>query len=128
LLWVASLFLLLSGWQPGSYLSLELAWALPPIIFQLAFGADILWHYRRIVLPSILLATLYLSGIDTLAIDGGTWTFNPERSTGIMLGGVLPIEEALFFLLTNTLLVFGLVLLLANESSYRLPPRLQGRA
>jgi lycopene cyclase domain-containing protein len=126
LLWMGAVILLLSGWQAGRYLALELVWALPPIMLQLAVGADILWRYRRLVIPVIASATFYLFGIDALAIDSGTWTINPELTTGIVLGGVLPIEEAAFFLLTNTLLVFGLVLGLANESLYRLPAQLIG--
>jgi lycopene cyclase domain-containing protein len=126
-IWAASIMLLFSGWQPGSYLALELVWVLPPIMLQLAFGADILWRYRRLVIAVIASATLYLCGIDALAIDSGTWTINPELTTGILLGGVLPVEEAAFFLLTNTLLVFGLVLGLANTSFYRLPAQMMGR-
>lgn len=127
LFWFASLLILLSGWKPGNYLSLELAWALPVIAFQLVIGADILWHYRRLVIPAIVSATLYLCVMDALAIYSGTWTINPELTTGILLGGVLPVEEAVFFLLTNTLLVFGLVLALANASFYRLPAQIMGR-
>lgn len=124
LFWLASMFLLLSGWKSGNYLSLELAWALPPIALQLLFGADILWHYRRLIIPAIVSATLYLCGMDALAIDSGTWTINPELTTGILLGGLLPVEEAVFFLLTNILLVFGLVLGLANASFDRLPAQI----
>ena len=121
ILWIAAIVLLLAGWRPGKYLALELAWALPAIGFQLAIGADVLWHYRRLVVPLIVTATLYLSGMDALAIHSGTWTINPELSLRILVGGVLPVEEAVFFVLTNTLLVFGLMLGLANESFYRLP-------
>ena len=35
------------------------------------------------------------------------------------LGGVLPIEEFTFFLITTTLLTFGVTLLLAEESHRR---------
>lgn len=123
--WVASIILLFSGWKPGNYLALELVWALPPIALQLAVGADILWHYRRLVIPTIVSVTLYLCVMDAFAIRSGTWTINPQLSTGMLLAGVLPIEEAIFFLLTNTLLVFGLVLGLAEESIYRLPSQLR---
>jgi hypothetical protein len=34
----------------------------------------------------------------------------------IYLGGVLPVEEFIFFLVTNTLLVFGITLALARPS------------
>lgn len=120
LAWAASVMILAAGWMPGNYLALELVWALPPIALQLAVGADILWRYRRVVALAIVSATLYLSGADAIAIDSGTWTINPERSLGVLVGGVLPVEEVLFFLLTNTLLVFGLVLVLARETAARL--------
>jgi lycopene beta-cyclase len=119
ILWVGSIIILASGWRPGTYLGLELVWALPPLAIQLAFGADILWRYRRYVLSSIAILTIYLSAADALAISSGTWTIDPEQSMGIYLGGVLPIEELIFFLLTNVLIICGITLLLAKESHER---------
>lgn len=118
--WIAAVILFLSRWQPGTYLALELGWALPPIILQLVFGADILWRYRRLVFLSIVPLTLYLSSADALAINFGTWTINPAQSLNLLIGGILPIEEFLFFLLTNVLITSGLVLLWAEESHERL--------
>ncbi len=120
IVWLLAVVLLLISWKPGRYLSLELAWALPPIVLQLAVGADILWHHRRVVFPAIAAATFYLCVVDMLAIHSGTWTINPEFSLGVLFGGVLPIEEVVFFLVTNTLLVFGLTLALTNASLNRL--------
>ena len=116
--WVWSVYVLLSAWKPGTYLALILVWALPPLILQLAFGADILWHYRKLVSFSILPVFLYISAADSLAIASGTWTINPARSTGIFLGA-LPVEEAVFFLVTVTLITFGLTLTLAHVSQAR---------
>lgn len=118
-IWTASLLPLIIGWPPGTYLALELLWAVPPILLQLVFGGDILWRNRRLVAATILPITVYLSTADALAIGFGTWTINPVRSLGILLGGVLPLEEFVFFLLTNTLVIFGLVLVLAPESRTR---------
>ena len=101
-------------------MALELIWALPPIILQLAFGADILWRYRRLVFWALIPTTIYLCAADTLAIVSGTWTIDPAQSTGYFVGS-LPIEEAVFFLLTNTLVVFGMILVLAQESQPRAP-------
>ena len=120
LIWGAAAIGLVADWQPGRYLSLELAWALPPIAVQLAFGADILWKRSRLVLLTLLPLTLYLSGADYLAIGSGTWTINPEQSLEMLLLGVLPLEELLFFLLTNTLITFGVILILSEESKIRL--------
>jgi len=116
-LWLAAILLLAAGWVPGTYLALMLAWGLPPVMLQLGTGADILWARRRRVLLTILPTTLYLATADALAINGGTWTINPARSLGVMIGGVLPLEELLFFLLTNTLITFAMTLL--SEVSMR---------
>jgi lycopene cyclase domain-containing protein len=118
--WLVSLVMLIARWQPGTYLALELVWALPPIILQLGFGADILWRYKGLVLLSLLPAALYLSAADAIAIGSGTWTIDPAQSLNIYLGGILPVEELIFFFLTNILLVFGMTLVLARESHDRL--------
>lgn len=119
--WLTALAILIAGWKPGTYLALQLGWALPPIMLQLAVGADILWRYRHLVLVGILPPTIYLAATDTLAIQSGTWTINPDQSLNLLIGGILPLEEFLFFLVTNVLLVFGMTLLLARETQARLP-------
>ncbi len=120
LVWLVAVVVFFSGWAPGTYLSITLAWALPPIAIQLAVGADILWRYRGLVFWSIAPVTLYLSAADSLAIGHGTWTIDPGQSFNVFLGGVLPVEEFVFFALTNILLVFGMTLLLARETHERL--------
>ena len=123
-LWLGSVLILGIGWQPGTYLALEIIWALPPIIFQLWFGADILWYYRRIVMWGIAIPTIYLAATDAIAIGAGTWTIDPAQSTGILIG-ILPMEEFIFFLLTNILVVFGTTLVLADASQHRVPDALR---
>jgi lycopene cyclase domain-containing protein len=119
ILWLASGAVFFSGWKPGTYLSITLLWALPPIILQTAFGADILWRYRRLIRASILPMGLYLSVADSLAITSGTWTVAPAQSTGLFAGS-LPIEDGIFFFLTVMLLTFGMTLARAPESRQRL--------
>jgi 15-cis-phytoene synthase/lycopene beta-cyclase len=58
-------------------------------------------------LVPIALPTLYLWTVDTLALKRGTWVINTGTKYGFHLWDGLDIEEALFFLLTNTLIVFG---------------------
>jgi lycopene cyclase domain-containing protein len=118
-IWLISLGLLFSELKQFTYLSLELAWALPPMLIQLAFGADILWKQRKLVLSAIASVTVFLSLADLIAIGMGTWTIDPAQSTGILLANILPIEELIFFLLTNILIVFGTTLALADESKTR---------
>jgi lycopene cyclase domain-containing protein len=118
-LWVFSVGILVTGRISGTYLGLELTWALPPIILQVAFGGDILRRYARLVLGSLLPLVIYLSIADSLAIISGTWTINPEQSLNIFIGS-LPLEEIIFFLLTSTLVIFGITLLLSLEGQGRL--------
>jgi putative membrane protein len=118
LLWVSSLAILWLAWMPARYLGLILVWALPPIWLQLAFGADILLSRLRFLLTAILPTTIYLWMVDALAIRFGTWTIDPQQTTGLGLAG-LPIEEMLFFLVTNVLVVFGITLMLSAYSHQR---------
>lgn len=118
--WLVFLIALLSGWQPWTYLSLILVWAIPPILLQVAFGWDLLVKHARPVLMGLLVPTLYLSIADMLAIGFGTWTINPQKTLGIILAGGLPLEEAVFFLMTNILIVFGITLILEPASKARL--------
>jgi putative membrane protein len=106
-------------------MGLILVWALPPIMLQVAFGADILWRHRLLVLTALLSVTAYLSAMDALAIGDGTWTIDPQQSLQVFVAGVLPVEELVFFLMTNTLIVFGVTLLLAVESGARIPAALK---
>lgn len=128
-IWAVALAMLVTRWAPGTYLALTLVWMLPPVMLQLAVGADALWQHRRWVLLSLLLPILYLSAADALAISSGVWTINPARTTGVLLGGVLPIEEIIFFSITNILIVYGMSLMLAtgHELRSRLPLLRSGR-
>jgi len=127
LIWLVSVGLLVSGWSPSTYLALILVWALPPIMLQTIFGADILWRHYRLVLAALLPSLIYLSVADALAITAGTWAISPAQSLNIYLAGYLPVEEFLFFIITNTLVVFGMTLVLARESRSRVPIALRNQ-
>jgi 15-cis-phytoene synthase/lycopene beta-cyclase len=47
--------------------------------------------------------------VDTLALRRGTWVISTGTKYGVHLWDGLEVEEALFFLVTNTLIVFGQV-------------------
>ncbi len=125
IIWAISVVLLILSFiqpdtfKPFTYLTITLSWALIPVLIQMAFGADILWRHRLKVLLAIATSTLYLSAADMVAIGGGTWTIDPAQSLPIYLGGILPIEEFVFFLIVNTLVVMGMTLVLAEESQAR---------
>ena len=118
--WLWSVSVLWNGSQPLTYLALLMAWVLPPVMLQLGFGGDILWHFRKLVLLTLLPASVYLSVADATAIESGTWTINPAQSVNFLVGS-LPIEEIVFFLMTNVLITFGMTLVLARASQERAP-------
>jgi lycopene cyclase domain-containing protein len=114
-----ALTLLVDGRGAGRYLGLLSAWVAPPLALQLWFGSDIIWRARRAVAATVVSATLWLCVADGLAIAQGIWTINPEQTIGVSIGN-LPLEEILFFLLTNVLVTCAAALLLAPETLPRL--------
>lgn len=96
---------------PTHYIGAILAWAGPVLAIQWGFGWPYLRRHWRAVALGIGVPTLYLSIIDRVAIDHGIWQLSATYTTGITVLG-LPIEEGLFFLVTNVFIVQGLVLLL----------------
>lgn len=118
-LWLFFTYLLFFGDPKWTYLSITSFWALPAVLPQLLFGADILWHYRKLVTLSIFVPATYLSLIDIVALKETIWSISPAQSTGVLFFGILPLEEVVFFFITNILLTFGITLLLANVSQER---------
>ena len=118
-IWLVFAIILVKGWQPGTYLALLMVWALPPLMLQTGFGADILWENRRYLLLTVIPMTLYLAIADKLAISAGTWTINPAQSLNIFVFGTLPIEEFIFFFMTNVLVAVGVTLLSSKVSKKR---------
>ena len=95
------------------YMGLILAWAAPVIAGLCWIGADKLWAERRRAAWSVAVPTLYLWFADRTAIALGIWDIRDETSFGWDPLG-LPIEEATFFVVTNVLCAFGLVLFMPS--------------
>ncbi|MGQ0600179.1 MAG: lycopene cyclase domain-containing protein [Anaerolineales bacterium] len=93
-----------------NYLVLILAWALPVIAGQafLGYGA-FRAHWPAFVL-GFLVPAVYLTALDSLAIGAGTWTIAPSQSANVFLPGGVPIEEGVFFLVTNIMVAQGWLL------------------
>jgi len=104
---LAGLAALTTSW--GYYLGAILAWAAPVLALQWGVGGGVLWRDRRLLAYGVVPPTVYLCLADRLAIGRGIWTISPAHTTGVTVLG-LPVEEATFFLVTNCMLVQGLVL------------------
>ncbi len=53
-------------------------------------------RWRRLLLTLAPVVVLF-SAWDVYAISAGHWTFDADRTTGILLPGALPLDEVLFF-------------------------------
>ena len=92
------------------YLGLIVAWAFPVLAGMWWLGGHLIWARRRLVAWAVVPITLYLWVADRIAIGLGIWDITDATRTGWEILG-LPIEEALFFLVTNLLVAQGLVML-----------------
>lgn len=146
---LCSVYLVNQG-KEGTYLGLICLWALPVLLFiwyvflsvtwagltmprTLAYQVILSLPLTKVLLP-IALPTLYLWVVDTLSLHRGTWAISSNTKLSVFLWPHLEIEEAFFFLATNTLVVWGLCAFdnalaildtsdrFAEYSSIKLPP------
>jgi len=106
----------------GLYMGLILSWASPLLAGMWLYDGETLWTYRRTLLVAVGIPTLYLWIADATAIATGIWTISKTHTFGIKLIN-LPIEEATFFLVTNLLVVKGILLLLYGSHEAIQPER-----
>ena len=84
-----------------SYLVWLLGWSLPIVAGQwLAFPGFLARTARR-WLPLALVLGVYFGCADAIGIASGVWRIGDATTLGVRLFGVLPFEEALFFILTT---------------------------
>ena len=96
-----------------TYITLEVIWAGPIVVLQWLLGLDVMISRWKVWLPGILIPTVYLTAMDSIPLGSHTWTINPAFSLNVFLPFGVPIEEGVFFLLTNALVVQGIILLTA---------------
>lgn len=92
----------------GTYLKLIVAWVAPIFLMLWTFNYQLLLSLPRskTLLP-IAVPTLFLWIVDTLALQRGTWAIESGTKLGIHVWPHLEIEEAVFFLVTNAMIVLG---------------------
>lgn len=92
-----------------TYLIAITVWFVPLLLVQGVFGADILQARRNIRLFAVAVPTVLLWCADRFAIAQQLWIIDPQLTLAMRPLG-LPLEEAIFLLITN-LLVANAVLL-----------------
>lgn len=104
---IASVLRLQSGGE-STYMCLILAWACPVLLLLWSLAYQLISSLPRSkTLLAVLLPTLYLWIVDTIALRRGTWNIMSGTKLGFYVWPYLEIEEATFFLVTNLLVVAG---------------------
>lgn len=113
---ITAVGVLLVAWTDprGTYMGFLLAWAGPVLAGTWVFGGRHITRYSETYLTAVAVPTLYLWIADRLALELGIWSISDRYSLGIDPLG-LPVEEAVFFLLTNALVVQGVFLFLHGD-------------
>lgn len=118
----AAAFILLTERSSSRYLALILAWAAPLLAAMWLYDGEALWASRSTLLTATAIPTLYLWIADATAIRQDIWTISAEYTTGLE-AFALPLEEAMFFLFTNLLVVQGILLLVYGSHESPTPSR-----
>jgi lycopene beta-cyclase len=113
MLWVALTLIgaLMLTLDSSLYMGLILVWCSPVLAGMAWLSTPLFWRYRRIWALGVAVPTAYLWIADRFAIGRGIWDISDTYSFDFEPFG-LPIEEAVFFLVTNMLVVQGLLMLL----------------
>ena len=93
----------------GTYIGLILIWACPPLVLQWGLGSHALLKSFKTWAPLWIGLSIYFCIADYYAIFKGVWSITLATRTGWGIGH-LPVEEILFFTLTNLFVLQGMCL------------------
>lgn len=92
------------------YMGFILIWASPILALMWAYRGEVFWRFAKTHSIILLMVTIYLCIADRIAIEAGIWHIEERYSTGLFIFG-LPLEEIVFFGITNLLVIYGVSLL-----------------
>jgi lycopene cyclase domain-containing protein len=83
--------------QQFTYLGVLLFILLTTLPLELYLGVRVWRRPRRLALTLVPVVVVFVLW-DLYAIANDHWFFDPQQTTGVLLFGLLPIEELLFFM------------------------------
>ena len=88
------------------YLAVLAGCAAGALWLEPVLGVRVLRRWRRLLLTVLPIAAIFVLW-DLAAIAAGHWTFDPAQTTGVLLGGGLPLDEVLFFVVVPVCAILG---------------------
>ena len=107
------------NYESALYLGLILSWAMPIILLQWTIGGQHIIVNGSNYIIILAVPTIYLWFADYFAIGNGIWEISSTKTIGLNFGH-LPLEEALFFLVTNVMVGQGLLLFLIMKDKTKM--------
>jgi lycopene cyclase domain-containing protein len=74
---------------------------------EIALRTRVFRRWKRLLLTLAVPFTIFVIW-DVWAIASGHWSIDPERTVGVELFGIIPIEELVFFLVVPTASILSL--------------------
>ena len=93
------------------YLFHLLYWFGPVLAFQWVLAAPLLLANLAAIVPSTVVVSVWLTLADLAAIRQGVWEFDERQILGLKWRNRLPVEEILFFFVSNLLVAQSYVML-----------------
>ncbi len=89
------------------YLASIIWWTLLVFVILWYIGSSYIVQRYKQILFSALIPSIYLCYVDLIALRARVWHINERTSLEIFLVHQLPIEEVIFFVITNFMVVMG---------------------
>lgn len=74
---------------------------------EIALRTRVLRRWKRLLLALAIPFAIFVIW-DIWAITSGHWTFDPDRTLGVELFGIIPIEELIFFVVVPLAAILSL--------------------
>ncbi|KAI8799583.1 hypothetical protein BJ742DRAFT_654373, partial [Cladochytrium replicatum] len=87
------------------YIGMVFAWVSPVFALLWWYAGDTIVKRWKRVLVATVVPSMYLCVVDRIAISRRTWSISESKILGYYVAEELPFEEAMFFFVTNFMLV-----------------------
>jgi lycopene cyclase domain-containing protein len=74
---------------------------------EIALRTRVLRRWKRLLLALAVPFTIFVLW-DVWAISSGHWSIDPDQTIGVVIGGIIPVEELIFFIVVPLAAILSL--------------------